>query len=50
LQPPSKTLVSDARAAVAACAGWNSRLAARRITKFLDARKLLLQKEEPGNN
>jgi DNA-binding MarR family transcriptional regulator len=38
LQPPGKTLVSDARAAVAACAGWNSRLAARRITKFLATR------------
>jgi DNA-binding MarR family transcriptional regulator len=37
-QAPRKTLVEDARAAVAACAGWNSRLAARRITQFLDQR------------
>jgi DNA-binding MarR family transcriptional regulator len=37
-QAPRKTLVKDARAAVAACAGWNSRLAARRITQFLDQR------------
>jgi DNA-binding MarR family transcriptional regulator len=35
-QAPSKTLVNDARAAVAACAGWSSRLAARRITNFLE--------------
>ena len=35
-QALGKTLVRDARAAIAACAGWNSRLAARRITKFLD--------------
>lgn len=35
-QAREKTLVRDARAAIAACAGWNSRLAARRITKFLD--------------
>jgi DNA-binding MarR family transcriptional regulator len=34
-QPP-KTLRDDAHALVAACAGWNSRLAARRITQFLD--------------
>ncbi len=33
---PRKTLRTDARAAVEACAGWNSRLAARRITQFLD--------------
>jgi len=33
---PRKTLVADARALVATCAGWNSRLAARRITMFLD--------------
>jgi len=33
-----KTLVRDARAAVAACAGWSSRLAARRITNFLEQR------------
>jgi DNA-binding MarR family transcriptional regulator len=31
-----KTLRDDARALVEACAGWNSRLAARRITQFLD--------------
>ena len=31
-----KTLRADARHLVAACAGWNSRLAARRITQFLD--------------
>ena len=33
---PRKTLRVDARHLVAACAGWNSRLAARRITQFLD--------------
>jgi DNA-binding MarR family transcriptional regulator len=33
---PRKTLRTDARALVEACAGWNSRLAARRITQFLD--------------
>lgn len=33
---PGKTLRTDARAVVADCAGWNSRLAARRITQFLD--------------
>lgn len=33
---PRKTLRADARAAVEACAGWNARLAARRITQFLD--------------
>jgi DNA-binding MarR family transcriptional regulator len=32
------TLVGDARAAVAVCAGWASRLAARRITNFLEQR------------
>ena len=37
-QAPPKTLVSDARAALDACAGWASRLAARRITNFLEAR------------
>ena len=35
-QARDKTLVRDAREAIAGCAGWNSRLAARRITKFLD--------------
>jgi len=33
-----KTLVADARAAVDGCAGWNARLAARRITAFLNRR------------
>ncbi len=33
---PRKTLRSDARALVETCAGWNSRLAARRISQFLD--------------
>ena len=33
---PRKTLRADASALVAACAGWSSRLAARRITQFLD--------------
>ena len=33
---PRKTLRTDARHLVKACAGWNSRLAARRITQFLD--------------
>jgi DNA-binding MarR family transcriptional regulator len=37
-QPIRKTLVTDARAAVEACAGWNARLAARRITSFLNRR------------
>ena len=31
-----KTLRVDARALVETCAGWNSRLAARRITQFFD--------------
>lgn len=31
-----KTLRVDARAMVETCAGWNSRLAARRITQFFD--------------
>ena len=31
-----KTLTSDAKALVATCAAWNSRLAARRISQFLD--------------
>jgi DNA-binding MarR family transcriptional regulator len=34
-QPP-KTLRSDAHSLVGDCPGWNSRLAARRITQFLD--------------
>ena len=33
---PRKTLRADARAVIEACAGWNARLAARRITQFLD--------------
>ena len=33
---PGRTLRTDARALVETCAGWNSRLAARRITQFLD--------------
>lgn len=33
---PRKTLRADARALVESCVGWNSRLAARRITQFLD--------------
>jgi DNA-binding MarR family transcriptional regulator len=37
-QAPLKTLVRDARAALAACACWSSRLAARRITNFLEER------------
>jgi DNA-binding MarR family transcriptional regulator len=31
-----KSLRTDARQLVESCAGWNSRLAARRITQFLD--------------
>src|ERR1700733_5082019 len=37
-QAAQKTLVRDAQAAIAACAGWASRLAARRITNFLGER------------
>jgi len=37
-QRPRKTLVADARAAVDTCAGLSIRLAARRISAFLDAR------------
>jgi DNA-binding MarR family transcriptional regulator len=37
-QVPGKTLVRDVRAAMAACACWSSRLAARRITNFLEER------------
>ena len=37
-QPLRKTLIADARATVDACAGWNARLAARRITAFLSRR------------
>lgn len=35
---PRKTLVADARLAAECCAGLNVRLAARRITRFLDKR------------
>jgi DNA-binding MarR family transcriptional regulator len=35
---PRKTLTADAARAVAVCAGLNSRLAARRITAFLERR------------
>ena len=38
LSSPTKTLVDDARAALESCAGLNSRLAARRITQFLEKR------------
>ncbi len=34
----SKTLRTDARAALEVCAGWNVRLAARRISQFLEQR------------
>ncbi|HTS92314.1 MAG TPA: MarR family winged helix-turn-helix transcriptional regulator [Stellaceae bacterium] len=37
-QAPSKTLVRDVRAAIEICVGWSSRLAARRITSFLERR------------
>jgi DNA-binding MarR family transcriptional regulator len=37
-QVPKKTLVREARAAMAECAGMASRLAARRITNFLEER------------
>lgn len=37
-QGAKKTLVADARAALEVCAGANSRLAARRITRFMEAR------------
>ncbi len=33
-----KSLVDGARAAIEVCAGWHARLAARRITQFLDKR------------
>jgi len=36
LPQPPRTLRNDARTLVESCAGWNSRLAARRITQFLD--------------
>jgi DNA-binding MarR family transcriptional regulator len=37
-QAPAKSLVRDARAAMSECACWASRLAARRITNFLEER------------
>jgi len=37
-QAPRKSLVRDVRAAISGCAGWSSRLAARRITSFLERR------------
>jgi DNA-binding MarR family transcriptional regulator len=37
-QASRRTLVADARAAVRTCTGMNVRLAARRITRFLEAR------------
>jgi DNA-binding MarR family transcriptional regulator len=40
---PRKTLRTDAEALVEACAGWNSRLAARRVTQFLDRELAALQ-------
>ncbi len=39
---PRKTLRNDARALVEGCAGWNSRLAARRISQFLDREMAVL--------
>src|SRR6266478_3487839 len=39
VQPP-KTLRSDALQAIESCAGWNSRLASRRITQFLEKRMI----------
>lgn len=33
-----KSLRADARTALESCAGWNARLAARRITQFLESR------------
>jgi len=35
---PAKTLRTDALQAIETCAGWNSRLAARRVTQFLEKR------------
>ena len=37
-QAPSKSLVRDAQETISTCAGWASRLAARRITNFLEER------------
>ena len=35
-KPTPKTLRADAKLLVESCAGWNSRLAARRITQYFD--------------
>ena len=35
---PAKSLHADAGAVIATCAGWNSRLASRRITQFLETK------------
>jgi DNA-binding MarR family transcriptional regulator len=37
-QQPGQSLRRDARDALERCAGWNSRMAARRITRFIEAR------------
>jgi DNA-binding MarR family transcriptional regulator len=37
-QQPAQSLRGDARDALERCAGWNSRLVARRITRFIEAR------------
>ena len=37
-QSARRPLAAEARAALEACSGWNSRLAARRIAKFLERR------------
>ena len=37
-QPARRPLAAEARAALEVCSGWNSRLAARRIAKFLERR------------
>jgi DNA-binding MarR family transcriptional regulator len=37
-QSPRPPLAAEARVALKACSGWNSRLAARRIAKFLERR------------
>jgi DNA-binding MarR family transcriptional regulator len=39
MQSP-KTLRTDALQAIETCAGWNSRLAARRVTQFLEKRMM----------
>jgi DNA-binding MarR family transcriptional regulator len=40
---PRKSLRTDAQELVESCAGWNSRLAARRITQFLDGEMAALR-------